>query len=218
MVQNRKTDEHSFGNWLKTNIIALGSLIVAIIALVYSCRTDNKANSIAEKQIAQDKELVYINNQLDKEKDEYDHVKEVVYELYSGIIRAEIAEPSLYSDSNYRKLYLVDSYQDDLDAFLRCVDDFVVFSEKNSLVLPSVFKLEVATLNLLRTSLDSAYKLMLMHIELKGEKSKELDDFIDNYEKQLSSIKECIDLVKEDIEGFFSQLDITASTLLEDNS
>lgn len=218
MVQNRKTDEYSLGNWLKTNIIALGSLIVAIIALVYSCRTDNKANSIAEKQIAQDKELVYINNQLDKEKDEYDHVKEVVYELYSGIIRAEIAEPSLYSDSNYRKLYLVDSYKDDLDAFLRCVDDFVVFSEKNSLVLPSVFKLEVATLNLLRTSLDSAYKLMLMHIELKGEKSKELDDFIDNYEKQLSSIKECIDLVKEDIEGFFSQLDITASTLLEDNS
>ena len=191
------------------------SIIVAIISLFFSYYATQSTNKISEKQIVQDKEIIYINNQLSKEKDEYDHVKEVVFDLYSNIIKVEFTQPPIYTtDCGYDKgfLYLSNLNNENIKSFSTNVDEFIVIAHANSLVLPDVFMLDVDALRYETIKLETAYVL------LKDEKSEELATLVENYEKQLTKTLKRVNVVKNYIEDFFTQLDITASNLLEDNA
>ena len=200
------------GSWI-SNVIALVSLVVAIAALICSHKTSVEANEISNKQVVQDKELIYLSDQLSKEKDEYDHLKEVVYELYGSIIKVEISEPSNYTDSEYRKeLILADTYQEDLNLFYSTASEFVVLAKTNSLILLDKFEYCAEELDTYCALLKSSYQMLQISVELNGKKSKKNNQYLDNYDSVLTTTKEYVAGLKEIIEVYYRELNAMITT------
>lgn len=188
------------------------SLLLSIAAIAVSCVSIQSSRQIAEKQMEQERDLVYLESRLSEMASDRESWKSFFKVLYSSVEEIIQAIPPTAPDfiEHKEEYYLSDKFIEQVKQLNERIDEFIYVINTNIDDVPIILDIDCTLIQgsmlLIKKCDNLLYSSDILNKYHSGETPSKTDEVIDLYEQALLGLSDTLVRVKRDIKDEYNNL------------